>query len=179
MAMNASDSQQVIVAFGANLGDREQVLADAMLAISALASGPLRSSSWWSSQPVGMADDAGEFINGAVAFATRLSPLALLTALQAIEQRFGRPVQHGVNESRVLDLDIITYGDAVISLPHLTVPHPRARERRFVLLPLAELQPTLILPGQAETVAMLIERAPDSAVTRLRAAPALPPQPLP
>jgi 2-amino-4-hydroxy-6-hydroxymethyldihydropteridine diphosphokinase len=163
-----------LVAFGSNLGDREITLRDALTAIGTLSEAPLRCSSWWGSAPVHMADDAGEFINGVVAMQTSLSAWQLLQALQAIEQKAGRPQAHGFNASRVLDLDIICYGGATIDTPELVLPHPRAHQRLFVLTPLAELCPGLVLPGQTDTIEMLISQASGEPVTLLRAAPVLP-----
>jgi len=120
----------------------------------------IRCSSFWYSEPTGMGNDAGEFINGVVELKTRLSVLELLQSLQRIEVTLGRPEDHGVNTARVMDLDIISYGDQQISSPRLTVPHPRAHQRLFVLSPLQELAPDFRLPGLDKTVAELVEVAP-------------------
>jgi|AntAceMinimDraft_12_1070368.scaffolds.fasta_scaffold53338_2 2-amino-4-hydroxy-6-hydroxymethyldihydropteridine diphosphokinase len=169
---------RVLVAFGSNLGNRELTLSDALTAIADLSEAPLRCSSWWSSAPALMADDAGEFINGVVEMQTSLSAWQLLLALQAIEWQAGRPKSHAFNASRVLDLDIICFGDAIIERPGLVIPHPRACQRLFVLVPLAELCPGLVMPGQPDSIETLINRASGEPVTRLQAAPILPPRPL-
>ncbi len=85
----------------------------------------------------------------------------LLRALRGIEAAHGRPPAHARNTSRTLDLDFLYFGDVTLSTPELQLPHPRMHARRFVLGPLAEIRPDLILPGQRESVGALLERLPD------------------
>jgi 2-amino-4-hydroxy-6-hydroxymethyldihydropteridine diphosphokinase len=174
--MTDKSYNRALVAFGSNMGDREVTLSEALTALAILSEAPVRCSSWWGSAPVHMADDAGKFINGVVEMQTSLPAWQLLQALQAIEQQAGRPQFHGFNASRVLDLDIICYGEAIIEVPGLVIPHPRAVERLFVLVPLAELCPGLVLPGQAEPIEALIDAALGEPLVLLRAALTLPPQ---
>ncbi|HET7572365.1 MAG TPA: 2-amino-4-hydroxy-6-hydroxymethyldihydropteridine diphosphokinase [Gaiellaceae bacterium] len=137
------------VALGANLGERERTLREA---VAALAAEPgievLSVSTLRETAPVGVAGQP-DFLNGAVALETTLPARALLELLLAVERRFGRvrdPEEpHG---PRTLDLDLLLYGDARIDEPGLRVPHPRLHERRFVLEPLAELAPGLVVPGR-------------------------------
>ena len=97
-------------------------------------------------EPVGVVDQP-RFLNGAAAIDTELAPHALLDALLAVEQRLGR-VRDGTRWGpRTIDLDLLLYGDEVLDEPGLRVPHPRLHERRFVLEPLAELDPGLVVPG--------------------------------
>jgi 2-amino-4-hydroxy-6-hydroxymethyldihydropteridine diphosphokinase len=137
------------VALGANLGDRERTLR---AAVDALASAPgvevLAVSTLRDTEPVGVGDQP-RYLNGAAALDTALPARELLELLLATERRFGR-VREGVPEHgpRTLDLDLLLYGDAVIDEPGLRVPHPRLHERRFVLDPLAELAPGLVVPGR-------------------------------
>jgi 2-amino-4-hydroxy-6-hydroxymethyldihydropteridine diphosphokinase len=144
------------VALGANLGDRERTL---LAAVDALAAEPevdvVAVSSLHDTEPVGVTGQP-RFLNGAVALETTLSPQALLELLLAVERRFGR-VREGVPEHgpRTLDLDLLLYGDDVVDEPGLHVPHPRLHERRFVLEPLAELDPGLVVPGRG-TVSELL-----------------------
>jgi 2-amino-4-hydroxy-6-hydroxymethyldihydropteridine diphosphokinase len=166
------------VGLGANLGDAAATVREALAALRALAvdePGALRASSLWASAPV---DAAGpDFVNAVAGLRTRLAPLALLDALQAIEQRFGRerPYRHA---PRTLDLDLLLYDvrgvDAGLRLadPRLTLPHPRAAGRAFVLAPLAELWPDGVLPGAAGTVATVLDavrRDPAQRIARLNA----------
>jgi 2-amino-4-hydroxy-6-hydroxymethyldihydropteridine diphosphokinase len=96
--------------------------------------------------PVGVVDQP-QFLNGAAAVDTELTPRALLEALLTIERRLGR-VRDGTRWGpRIVDLDLLLYGDEVVDEPGLRVPHPRLRERRFALEPLLELDPELVVPG--------------------------------
>jgi 2-amino-4-hydroxy-6-hydroxymethyldihydropteridine diphosphokinase len=107
------------------------------------------------SAPWGRADQP-EFVNAAVALQTELSPRELLEALLAIERAAGRARDETRWGPRVLDLDILVYGDRQIDEPGLHVPHPHLHERAFVLLPLAEIAPDLMVPNQASVSALLV-----------------------
>jgi len=143
------------VGLGANLGDREATLlaaADALAAeegIEVVMVSTLRET-----EPVGVGDQP-RFLNGAAALDTTLAARTLLDRLLALEQRFGRVRVEGEHGPRTLDLDLLLYGDETIDESGLTVPHPRLHERRFVLEPLAELAPGLVVPGR-ETVESLL-----------------------
>jgi len=143
------------VGLGANLGDREQTLRAAVDAlgeedaIEVVAVSTLRDT-----EPVGVGAQP-RYLNGVVALETTLSARELLDVLLAVEQRFGRVRVAGEHGPRTLDLDLLLYGDDVINEPELTVPHPRLHERRFVLEPLAELAPGLIVPGRGDVESLL------------------------
>jgi len=128
----------VAIALGSNLGDREQFLHDAIAALAPIVRN-VRVSSFHETAPVGVGPQP-TFLNAAAVGESALSALDLLRALLAIEQRHGRE-RPFPGAARTLDLDLILYGDAVIQSPELTLPHPRFRERRFVLAPLAEIAP--------------------------------------
>ena len=136
------------VGLGANLGDREATIRAAVDAlavedgIEVTAVSTLRET-----EPVGVGEQP-LFLNGAAALETVLSARELLDRLLEIEQRFGRVRIPGEHGPRTLDLDLLVYGDEAIDGPGLTVPHPRLHERRFVLEPLAELDPGLTIPGR-------------------------------
>lgn len=139
------------VALGANLGDAAQALRDAL---SALDHAPgirlVRASSLYRSAPV---DSSGpDYLNAVAEVSTALTAPALLDALQAIEQRAGRQRPYR-NAPRTLDLDLLVFGAAHIDSPRLTVPHPRMRERAFVLLPLAEIAPQRVKAAELAAVA--------------------------
>ena len=143
------------VALGANLGDRERTLRAAVDALAAedgievAAVSTLRET-----EPVGVGEQP-RFLNGAAELETTLTSRELLARLLAVEQRFGRiriPGEHG---PRTLDLDLLLYGDEVIDEPGLAVPHPRLHERSFVLEPLAELAPGLVVPGRGDVESLL------------------------
>jgi 2-amino-4-hydroxy-6-hydroxymethyldihydropteridine diphosphokinase len=146
---------RAFVGLGANLGDRERTLRSAVEAlggeegIEVVAVSTLRET-----EPVGVGEQPC-FLNGAVALETTLPARELLHRLLALEQRFGRVRSHGEHGPRTLDLDLLLHGDEQIEEPGLTVPHPRLHERRFVLEPLAELDPTLAVPGRGRVAELL------------------------
>lgn len=133
------------IGLGANLGDARATLQAACDALAQLPGTTLAArSSWYRSAPIDAQGPA--FVNGVAALDTTLAPLELLDALQAIEQRHGRERPYR-NAPRTLDLDLLLYADLLLHTERLTLPHPRLYERAFVLLPLAELAPALVIPG--------------------------------
>ena len=106
------------------------------------------------------------YLNQVVRVATLLQPLPLLEQINRIEQRMGR-VRAGKWESRLIDIDILYYGDEVIDMPNLQVPHPHLPDRRFALVPLHEIAPGLIHPVSRKTTADLLRRTPDQLAVRL------------
>lgn len=148
---------RVAIALGSNVGDREATLRGAVDALRPLLT-HLRVSTFRETAYVGP-ETQPPVLNGAVAGETTLAAHALLEALLAIEQRFGRTRPYG-GAPRTLDLDLILYGDAVIDEPGLLVPHPRFRERRFVLEPLAEVAADWRDPVTGRTIADLLARSP-------------------
>jgi 2-amino-4-hydroxy-6-hydroxymethyldihydropteridine diphosphokinase len=146
------------VALGANLGDRERTIRAALAALDETQGVEVAAvSTLTETEPVGYLDQP-RFLNGAAALETTLSPRELLDLLLAVERRFGR-AREGVPPQgpRTLDLDLLLYGDARIEAPGLRIPHPRLHERRFVLEPLAELDPSLEVPGKGEIQTLLAE----------------------
>jgi 2-amino-4-hydroxy-6-hydroxymethyldihydropteridine diphosphokinase len=143
------------VGLGANLGDRERTLHAAVDALAAADGVEVAAvSTLRETEPVGVGEQP-RFLNGAVALDTSLPARRLLDLLLAIEQRFGRVRVPGEHGPRTLDLDLLLYGDEQIDEPGLTVPHPQLRERRFVLEPLAELAPGLVVPGRGDVESLL------------------------
>lgn len=145
------DPVEAWVGLGANLGNARAALQGAL---DALASHPLTESlcaaGWYRSAPV---DASGpDYLNTVAALRTRLTAPALLDLLQTLEQDAGRERPYR-NAPRTLDLDLLLYGDARIESPRLIVPHPRWRERAFVLQPLAELAPQRVDPAWLAAVA--------------------------
>lgn len=137
---------EVFVAIGSNLSNP---VAQARRAIAALATLPeselQQASQLYGSRPMGPADQP-DYVNAVVRLHTRLGPLALLDQLQKIELEQGRVRKDERWGPRTLDLDLLLYGEQVIQHERLTVPHYGMKEREFVLLPLAELAPALVLP---------------------------------
>ena len=154
--MTAIDSNRVYVGVGANLGTPRETIAAALALldqegdVELLAVSTLRET-----DPVGY-EEQPRFLNGVVQLGTELSPQELLARLLAIETRLGRVRGKGPRFGpRTLDLDLLLYGEETVDEPGLTLPHPRLHERRFVLEPLAELDPALEVPGRGPVQALL------------------------
>jgi len=144
------------VALGANLGDRERTIRAALAVLDATPRVEVAGvSTLIETDPVGYLDQP-RFLNGAAALETTLPPRELLDLLLTVERRFGR-AREGVPAQgpRTLDLDLLLYGTARIEEPGLRIPHPRLHERRFVLEPLSELDPSLEVPGKGEIQTLL------------------------
>jgi 2-amino-4-hydroxy-6-hydroxymethyldihydropteridine diphosphokinase len=144
----------VAIALGSNLGDREQHLRDALVALAPLVQ-DLRVSTFHDTAPVGVAGPQPMYLNAAAVGATRLSARELLDALLELEISLGR-VRPYPNAPRTLDLDLILYDAAIETSNDLTLPHPRFRERRFVLAPLAEIAPDWRDPVTGRSVEELL-----------------------
>jgi 2-amino-4-hydroxy-6-hydroxymethyldihydropteridine diphosphokinase len=147
------------VALGSNLGDRRRNILAAFEQLQTLSDLPLLKSSLWPSEPVECPPESPPFINAAAGLLPRLdeTPESLLLKLQDIERQFGRQTKLILNEPRTLDLDLIAFGALTRAGPELVIPHPRAHLRLFVLQPLSEIAPNLLLPGQTRSVRELLE----------------------
>ena len=155
---------------GSNLGDSVTLLGEAIGKLETIAAARFRKSSLWQSTPVDCPPGSPMFVNSAVAFEPFADemPESLLAILQAVEKEFGRRPKKVLNEPRPLDLDLIAFGAEVRTTPQLTLPHPRAHLRRFVLEPVNEIAPDLVLPGQTKPVRQLLaELRTDEILTRL------------
>jgi len=142
------------VALGANLGDPASTVRAAFGALANLPeSRVVHTSSLYRTAPVGLADQP-DFINAVAALETTLAPESLLDALLDLENRFGR-LRAEKNGPRTLDLDLLLYNDQLLDLPRLQLPHPRLHLRAFVLQPLAEISPDLVIPGRGSIAAWL------------------------
>ena len=148
---------RVAIALGSNVGDRRAHLDYAVSALRALLTN-VAVSRYYDTVPVGVSGPQAMFLNAAAVGETALAPRALLEALLAIEQERGRERPY-LNAPRTLDLDLILAGDTVVEEPGLVLPHPRFRERRFVLEPLAAVAPELRDPVSGRTVAELLSAA--------------------
>jgi 2-amino-4-hydroxy-6-hydroxymethyldihydropteridine diphosphokinase len=149
-----------IVALGSNVGDSPGILRRAMERLAELSIKPLVKSSLWQTTPVDCPPGSPPFVNAVVALtpADAETPESLLAKLLALETEFGRRPKQVLNEPRRLDLDLIAFGKETRLTPTLTLPHPRAMERRFVLQPLSEIAPDLVLPNQTRSVTQLLSR---------------------
>ena len=151
---------RVAIALGSNVGNREQYLKDALASLAPDVS-IIRLSRWFETEPVGMTGEQRAVINAAATGETLLSARELLARMLDIEQQLGRTRPHP-GAARTVDLDLILFGDQVIDEPpSLVVPHPRFRERRFVLEPLADVAPDWTDPVTGLTIAQLLENLGD------------------
>jgi 2-amino-4-hydroxy-6-hydroxymethyldihydropteridine diphosphokinase len=143
----ARASERAAVALGSNLGERALHLELAVQELRTLAGvRVLAVSDWIETAPIGGPKGSPTYLNGALLLDTELTARELLEALLAIERTHGRRRSPGIrDEPRTLDLDLLVYGDQRIAEPSLRVPHPRMEEREFVLAPLAEIAPDLVL----------------------------------
>jgi 2-amino-4-hydroxy-6-hydroxymethyldihydropteridine diphosphokinase len=152
------------VALGSNLGDRLENLRAARRRIFDLTGvqPPVLSSAIYETDPVDCEPGAQKFLNAVLEFDYESDPLSLLENLANIESALGRPRTHARNVSRIIDLDLLYVGDLRIEDQELQLPHPRIHLRKFVLQPLANIRPELILPGQTKTVRELLAQLDDS-----------------
>jgi 2-amino-4-hydroxy-6-hydroxymethyldihydropteridine diphosphokinase len=155
----------VFLALGTNLGDREQNLERALVVLASRGVATRRRSSLYLTEPVG-GPPQDWFVNAVAEIDTALSPEALLEACLEVEREALR-VRTVKDGPRVLDLDVLLYGDLVCRRPGLEVPHPRMHLRRFVLVPLAEIAPDVVHPVLHVTVRELLARCPDTSAVRL------------
>lgn len=147
------------IALGSNLGDSKQNVLQAMERLQEFSDFPLLRSSLWQSTPVDCPPGSPPFVNAVAGLLPRTmeTPETLLEKLRVLEKDFGRQTKKALNEPRPLDLDLIAFRQETRGAGGLTLPHPRAHLRRFVLQPLSEIAPELVLPGQILTVRQLLE----------------------
>ncbi len=146
------------IGLGSNLGDRLQNLRRALASLRKIHNprSSLLHSNVYLSQAVDCDEDSPPFYNMAIELKCELEPHDLLSQLRAIEFNLGRPKQRQRNASRTIDLDILYAGDLTSNSAELTLPHPRFDQRRFVLQPLTDIRPELILPNQSKNIATLL-----------------------
>jgi 2-amino-4-hydroxy-6-hydroxymethyldihydropteridine diphosphokinase len=166
--LKTQNPELAFIALGSNLGDSRQIIQDAMVRLQNLSDQPILKSSLWQTSPVNCPPGSPKFVNAVVGFVPRKgeTPELLLNKLRELEKEFGRPAKKVLNEPRSLDLDLIAFGAGTRKSPELTLPHPRAHERRFVLQPLNEIAPDLILAGQGKTVSQLLAELADNETVR-------------
>ncbi len=161
----------VLIGLGSNQGASVAIVEAAIKRLAVFAQpGSFLRSSLFRTSPVDCAPGVQDFINAVVAFAPRagISPENLLADLKAMEQEFGRAATYERHAPRELDLDLLTFGDEQRSDERLTLPHPRACERLFVLAPAADIVPTYVWPGIGLSVGELVEQLEtDEQVERL------------
>ena len=172
--LKAKVGKWAFVALGSNLGDSRQNVLRAIARLQELSEHPVLKSSLWQTVPLDCPPGSPSFVNAVVGLIPRTgeTPESLLAKLQELEQEFGRKPKKVLNEPRPLDLDLIAFGCETRATPELTLPHPRVHERRFVLQPLSEFAPDLILPGQKKTVLQLLGELPPAPAPAPRKLPA-------
>jgi 2-amino-4-hydroxy-6-hydroxymethyldihydropteridine diphosphokinase len=154
------------IGIGSNLSEPIKQVKAAINAITNITqSNVAKVSSLYLSKPMGP-QDQDDYINAVLALETSLSAIELLDALQAIENEAGRVRKENRWGARILDLDILLYGSEVINSPRLTIPHYGMKEREFVLQPLAEIAPKLILPD-GDSVKILSQKIANNAMVKL------------
>jgi 2-amino-4-hydroxy-6-hydroxymethyldihydropteridine diphosphokinase len=158
------DQTQVILALGSNLGDRFENLQQALKDISLRVS-IIKISSVYETPPWGYSDQP-VFFNQVLSGNTSLNPVELLTFVKNIENSMGR-VKNFQNGPRLIDIDILLFGEKIIDSEKLVIPHPRMLERGFVMLPLAEIEPELIIPGTNKKVLELLQNVDKTGIQKL------------
>ena len=164
MSLLTSAPTKVFIALGSNLGNSREILSNAMARLQEFSTKPLVKSSLLETAPVDCPPGSPNFVNAVVALTPRPdeTPESLLAKLRALEKEFGRQPKKILNEARSLDLDLVAFGQETRATEELTLPHPRAHLRRFVLQPLSEIASDFILPGQTKTTAQLLAALPAS-----------------
>jgi 2-amino-4-hydroxy-6-hydroxymethyldihydropteridine diphosphokinase len=158
------------VALGSNLGDSRKIILDAMARLQQFSDEPILKSSLWQTSPVDCPPDSPKFVNAVVGLIPKNNetPESLLKKLHELEKEFGRAPKTVLNEPRPLDLDLIAFGNELRNSPELVLPHPGVHLRKFVLQPLSEVAPELILLNQIKTVSQLLAGlSSDEILTRL------------
>ena len=166
---NSESQKPVFVALGSNLGDSPGIILNAIARMQDFSDHPLVKSSLWQTAPVNCPPGSPKFVNAVAGFIPRPdeTPELLLKKLRELEKESGRAPKTVLNEPRPLDLDLIAFGSEIRDTMELVLPHARAHLRRFVLQPLSEIAPGLVLPGQGKTVLQLLAELPDDGmVTR-------------
>lgn len=156
------------VALGSNLEDRLQHLQAARRHLRELhvEGAPFLCSRIYETEPIDCPVDSPVFLNAAIEISTMLPPLDLLAKLQDIEERLGRPRNHGHHAPRTIDLDLLYFDNLVVRLPELELPHPRIASRAFVLQPLNDICPSRILPGIQVSLESLLKNIPTTDLPR-------------
>jgi 2-amino-4-hydroxy-6-hydroxymethyldihydropteridine diphosphokinase len=153
----------IYLSLGSNLGDRKRNLNRAREAIRDQIGDPIKLSGVFHSEAWGYSS-THSFYNCCISVLTRLEPLVVLDALLSIEESMGRVREEGGYADRLIDMDLLFYGDRIMNHPRLILPHPDLDKRRFVLEPLAEIAPALVHPRSGLNITELLARCTDQSV---------------
>ena len=151
---------------GGNVGDRLDYLRRCVDLLRRDVGRVVAMSAVYESEPWGF-DDPCWFLNQVVGIETNLTPLALLECIQQIEETLGRARTHNGYQARTMDIDILLYGNQIVNMPGLVIPHPRMTDRMFVLQPMADLEPELVHPVLHLSMKRLREKCRDLKQVRL------------
>ena len=156
----------VFLSLGSNLGDRESNLAQATIALSInYQISDIVSSSYYESEPL-YNKDQPLFLNSILQFSTTLKPFDILDVTQKVEKMLGRSEEKEKNQPRIIDIDILFHGDAVLETETLIIPHPMLSLRKFVLIPFVELAPEFNIPHTNLKINDLLENCPDNSTVK-------------
>ena len=159
-------NEVVFLSLGSNLGDRESNLAQATIALSInYQISDILSSSYYESEPLYNRDQP-LFLNSILQFSTTLKPFDILDITQKVEKMLGKSEEKEKNQPRIIDIDILFHGDAVIETEKLVIPHPMLSLRKFVLIPFVELAPEFKIPHTNLKINDLLEHCPDNSIVK-------------
>ena len=151
---------RLYILLGGNIGDKQKVFSDARAMLHEKVGKVTATSAVYETEPWGF-ESTDYFWNQVIEIATTLSPEDVLHQTQQIELHLGRTRKVAQYSSRIIDIDILFYGDQVIAFDNLIIPHPRIQERKFVLVPLNEIAPELMHPVFHKNIRQLLEECPD------------------
>jgi len=153
---------QVVTIFGSNLGNKHQIIQDAVQVLSTVVGELSATSSFYETEPWGF-ECEDQFLNQVVVFESSLSPQQFLQACLDTEKQLGRKRKKQTQPytSRPIDIDVLFYDSLILDSPELTLPHPRICERNFVLTPLVEVLPSFVHPVYQQTITELLAICPD------------------
>ena len=165
-----NDPIRVLVALGSNQGNSNEIILQGLAALEQLTNETVKHSSLWNTKPMDCPPGSPDFVNAAASFdvSREIQPEDFLQQLLTIENQLGRRRSGVVNEPRTIDLDLICYGAIELQHPTLTLPHPRAHLREFVLAPLNEIEPDFLFPGLNKTTNELLSSLPSSEICSRR-----------